>query len=159
MRASNQNEKYVVGVPPATRTATTAISGNSVTTAVSGGATNGGIDTRGFRRLVAVACVGAIVTGGGLNMKLQESNDEAAADAYADITGASITALTDASDNSCPSIELPLEGRSRYIRAVLSPTTADSCAAGVLFILKEPIVEPTTQLTTPVVVSPTVAVA
>lgn len=153
MRPGVQTEKYVVGVPAITKTAATAVTGNTVTGF--GGATNGGIDTLGYKKLVAVVCVGAIAASGGLNFKLQECATDGGT--YQDITGAAITALGDTGDNSCPSIEVPLEGRRRFIRGVGTPTTTDSTAFGVLFILKEPISEPVTQLTTPIVIAPTVA--
>lgn len=153
MRMHNSEEKYVTAIFPRTTTASTAVNGNTVTTAVSGGNTNGGIDTKGYRRLVAVVQAGAIATNGGLNVKLQESSDEAASDSYADITGAAIVALGDTSDGAAPSIEIGLDGRERYIRAVGTPLTVDSAAWSVLFILKDAIVEPVTQNTAAVVVN------
>lgn len=155
MRTSTQLEKYVTMIPPLTTTATTAISGNTITTAVSGGATNGGIDTLGYKRLVAVVQCGILHASATLVVKLMECATDGGT--YQDITGAATVSITGDKDGGAMSIEVPLEGRRRFIRAVGTPGTTDSTIWSVLGILKEPITEPVTQNTAAVVVAPTVA--
>lgn len=150
MRQHNSLFKFVTAVPPITKTAATAAATNTVTGA--GGNTNGGIDTRGYRRLIAVFQAGAMATSATCAFKLQESSDEAASDAYADISGAAMTSFADTDDNYTQVIELNLDSRERYIKAVATPGTIDSTALAVLFILCDPIVAPVTQLKTAVVV-------
>lgn len=151
MLRHNSLTKFVVAVPPVTKTAATACATNTVTGA--GGNTNGGIDTKGYRRLIAVFQAGAMAASATCAFKLQESSDEAAADAYADITGAAITSFADTDDNYCAVVEINLDSRERYIKAVATPGTTDSTAVSVLFILTDPIVVPVTQVKTAVVVN------
>lgn len=151
MRDSAMRMKFVTAVPPITKTTTTASTTNTISGA--GGNTNGGIDTLGYRRLIAVFQAGAIAASGGCAFKLQESSDEGAVDTYADITGAAITSFADTDDNYCASIDLKLDGRERYIKAVATPTTTDSVALAVLFILCDPVSAPVTQVKTGVAVS------
>ena len=81
------------------------------------GAVNGtGIDCRGFDELQVALDVGAIGAGSTVDFKLQESSDDGVADAYADITGLSITQIVAA--NKSALLNVDLSQRERYIRAV-----------------------------------------
>lgn len=97
-------------------TASTAVNGN-------------GVNTTGFTHATAIVAIGT-VTGVGsstLTFKVQESNDNAVADAYTDITGATTTALTMAdttySDATVAIVVNLLSGsRKKWLRLVATPS-------------------------------------
>ncbi len=132
--------------------AATVTTGNAATSY--GGNTNGGIDTRGFRRLIAIAAIGASTATQSISWKLQQSSDEAVGDAYTDITGAAGTALTDSNDNGCSVIDLNLNGVERYVRVSYTSSNTGATTFGVIGILCDPIVAPTTHIVTAVAVNP-----
>lgn len=102
-----QAVKFVNIAPPA------AILDNASTT------TNNDVDTKGWDYLTVLVSLGATDIAMAA-LKLQESNDDASADAYADITGAtfasSLPSATD--DNKLYAFFVNLQGRERYIRLV-----------------------------------------
>lgn len=151
MRDHVSNSKTVTMIQPQSTTATTAITGN--TFAASGGNTNGGIDTKGFRRLIVRLHAGAIAASSGIALKLQSSSDEGASDTYADITGAAIVALGDTDDNKCATIDLKLDGIERYVRAHLTPAGTGATVFCVSGVLADPIVKPVAQFIDAVVVN------
>ena len=60
--------------------------------------------------------------------KIQESDDDGSTDAYADITGATLSAISATKDNKLYQISIPIHGgRKRYLKAV---ATAGDGAAG-----------------------------
>lgn len=149
MRTSYQLGKPVTLAPlVAISSAATVTTGNTVTAA--GGNTNGGIDTRGFRRLIAIAAIGASTATQSISWKLQQSSDEAAADAYTDITGAAGTALADTDDNKCAVIDLNLDNCERYIRVSYTSANTGATTFGVIGYLCDPITAPTTHIATAV---------
>lgn len=153
MRYSYQQGKPVTLAPlVAISSAATVTTGNTATSY--GGNTNGGIDTRGFRRLIAIAAIGASTATQSISWKLQHSSDEAATDAYTDITGAAGTALTDSMDNGTASIDLNLDGVERYVRVSYTSSSTGATTFGVLGWLCDPIVAPTTHIVTAVAVNP-----
>jgi hypothetical protein len=117
-----------------------------------------GVDCRGFSRALMVIHQGAhdITTGDeAVTYKVQESSDDASADAYADVTGAtqtiSVTEVPNATAGETWVIDIDLDGRERYLRAVATPTgTTPIDVAGVVFYLFNPALGPPEQENTPV---------
>ena len=97
--------------------------------------TNGtGVDTKGFGYALGRFYVG--VTTGNIDvLKVQESNDDST---YADITGASFTALPGATDdNKVWTINIDLRGRQRYLRWHASEdNTGSAVVAGTFELLR-----------------------
>lgn len=91
-----------------------------------------GIDTRGFRELLATLSIDDVGVGPAIvDFKLQESSDDGASDPYTDIAGAAF-----AQKNAAGVFvgRLDLELRERYIRAVMTVAVnaADAAAIGSL---------------------------
>lgn len=89
--------------------------------AVGGSATvNGtGVDCLAYEALQVVVAIGDVAAGT-LTVKLQESSDDAVADAYADITDATTGAVAGSGDDEIYLIDVNLSERERYIRAVVT---------------------------------------
>jgi len=80
--------------------------------------TGAGVDVReytGFAEIIIDA--GAVSTGDTLDVKIQESADDGATDAYTDVAGAAFTQATDAGA-LIEGIGVDMDARERYIRAV-----------------------------------------
>jgi hypothetical protein len=91
--------------------------------AVANATVNGtGIDCSGYEHLLVVANLGAIADSSNvtLTVKLQESSDDASADPYADITGATTGAIANAGQNNPYVFDVNLSERERYLRAVVT---------------------------------------
>ena len=95
-----------------------------------------GIDTKGYSEAMIVLVAGAFTATGTLAVKVQHSNDDGSGDAYADLTGAAFTTLTDATDDSVKVARLKLDGNGckRWIRIVSTVATA-AAPHGVAVIL------------------------
>lgn len=114
-----------------------------------------GVDCKGFEEALLV--VTPSILGGSspsATVKWQESSDDGSSDTYADITGASHTALTDSNDDISaqenPFVgRLNLINRERYIRAHVTVTgtspTGHVAAVVILSAAKE---RPVSQLQT-----------
>ena len=109
----------------------------TTSTAVNGN----GVNTTGFTHATAIVAIGT-VTGVGsstLTFKVQESNDDGASDAYADITGATTTALSMADttySNATVAIVVNLlsGSRKKWLRLVATPSAhaVDAKTAGMI---------------------------
>lgn len=111
-------------------------------------ANNGtGVDCKGFGEALIVVMAGATTGSGSHAFKVQESSDDASADAYADITDATFTAITTANDNAVYVGRLNLRNRERYIRVVDTGST-EVLLGAALVILGEPQVAPVSQVAT-----------
>ena len=106
-----------------------------------------GFDTRGFESALIIVNSGANGSSGTVDIKMQESSDDAVADAYADISGAAFTQITEANDNTIYVGTVKLEGRERYLRAVAVVGTA-ACDLGITVVLMGGDVLPPTQVNT-----------
>lgn len=108
-----------VGIVPASRAA---------------GTTNGtGIDRQGLNSCTLFVQTGAssgTPSAISLACKLQESSDDASADAYADITDAAITAIT--AVNTYAQVDVDLTGCERYVRAVMTPAFTGGSSPEIL---------------------------
>lgn len=90
------------------------------TAQLAAGATNGpGVDCRGFTRATLLINVGTLAGDHNVTVKVQESGDDGAVDAYADVASATTGAVSTANDAGLAKIiEVDLSGRERYLRAV-----------------------------------------
>jgi hypothetical protein len=85
--------------------------------------TTASIDTQGFKQCSIFVLFGAMDIAM-VALKVQESNDDGSADAYADVTGlvygaTGFTALPSATaDNTCFAFHVDLRGRKRYLDVV-----------------------------------------
>lgn len=102
---------------------------------LSTGANNGtGVDCQGFEEALVVVEAGAVTSGGSHAFKVQESSDDGVADTYADVSGATFTAITTANDNAVYVGRVNLKGRERYLRVVDTGTT-QAMLGSALFVL------------------------
>ncbi len=102
----------------------------------SGAAVDGtGQDCAGYEELLAHVEVG-LATTGNVTVKLQESSDNAVADAFADITSATTVAVGPSGDLAPYLIDVNLSERERYIRAVATVAGGGTVVVGVAFELK-----------------------
>ena len=96
------------------------------------GTVNGpGIDRRGFEEALVVLNSGANGTGGTVNVKVQESDDNSTWD---DIPGAAFAEITEANDESVYTGRLNLVVRKRYLRVVAVVGVA-ACDLGAEVVL------------------------
>lgn len=107
--------------------------------------TSDGVDMVGYSGAEFVCLIGDITATGTVAMKIQQSDDDGVADAYSDLTGATVAA-----DDADSDLLLRLEvakPRKRYLRAVVTRATANSVIDGVLVLrynaVREPITEDT----------------
>jgi hypothetical protein len=86
--------------------------------------TTEGVDTLGYENVVFKVAFGAITSGAVTSVKLQQSSDDAATDAYSDIAGSAQT-VADDDDNQIVMIEVhrPLK---RYLCAVVDRGTQNA---------------------------------
>ena len=116
--------------------------------ALATGANNGaGVDCKGYGEALVVVIAGATTSNGSHAFKVQESSDDAVADAYADITDATFTAITTSNDNAVYVGRLNLRGCERYIRVVDTGTNQTMLGAA-LIVLAEPQLAPVSQVGT-----------
>lgn len=99
-RTPSDSVRPFQGVPP-----------QSISTATVNG---NGIDTQGYESALVIVEAGAVGTS--INVKLQQSSDDADADPYADITDAETGVVTDATETYL--IDVNLSEYERYIRPV-----------------------------------------
>ena len=97
-------------------------------------ATGTGQDCSGYEQLLVIANVG-LATTGNVTIKLQESSDDAATDAYADVTSATTGAVGPTGDLEPYLIDVNLSERERYIRAVGTVAGGGTAVFGVTFVL------------------------
>jgi len=93
-----------------------------------------GVDMSGWTNATFIACLGTIVSGGVQSMKLQGSSDNAAADAYADITGAVSGAVADTDDNKIVALEISNPSEV-WVRPVVERATQNCTIDSVIVIL------------------------
>lgn len=106
-----------------------------------------GIDCQGFDELLVILHCGVFTATGDLTCQLEESSDDADADSYADITGATFSEVTVSNDNTDYVGRIDLAKRERYIRLGYDVDDDDGIF-GVTFILSNAKVRPVTQINT-----------
>ncbi|MEI8375356.1 MAG: hypothetical protein WCJ35_21255 [Planctomycetota bacterium] len=115
---------------------------------VAGQATTTGtaIDMKGYSSVTFYCLIGAIASTGTVTLKAQQSSDDAATDAYADLLGTAI-AYTDADDNKVAILEI-VNPQKRYIKPILITATANGVIDGVIAVQTKAKLEPVTHSTT-----------
>ena len=98
-------------------------------------AVNGdGIDTTGYDEALIILNAGTATATGTADVKLQESSDNAVADAYADIAGAAFAQITTANHETLFVGRIRVKNFERYIR-VVSTVGTDTVELGVTVLL------------------------
>jgi hypothetical protein len=112
--------------------------------------TSDAIDMRGFTSVCILVPIGSVTATGTAVVKLQQSSDDGSTDAYSDILGSGM-AVTDADGNKLLVSDLIYPSK-RYIRALITRSTADSVFGGIIAAQylpdKEPISAHASVLTT-----------
>lgn len=82
-----------------------------------------GVDCRGYQYATFIVTVGTMASTSTLNFKVQDSADNST---FADISGAAITALTEAGGDGdeVVSVTVKCDGQARYLRGVGTAGTA-----------------------------------
>lgn len=111
--------------------------------------TSSAIDTQGFDGVKIYSAFGAITSGAATSVKIQQSSDDASADAYADLLGTSVT-VADDDDNQVVVHDI-YRPRERYLKVVISRATQNAVIDGIIAVLYGAIKQPTTDDTTTVV--------
>lgn len=123
-----------------------------VMNAVAAGQTNqtsSAIDTAGYDGVEIVSAFGAITGGAVTSVKVQQSSDDASADAYADLASSSVT-VADTDDNKIVVHDI-YRPRERYLKVVISRATQNAVIDGVFARRYAPRVNPSTNDSTTVV--------
>ena len=107
--------------------------------------TSDSIDMQGYEGVAILTVLGAVVAGAATSVKLQQSSDDGVSDAYADLTGTSIT-IAD-SDDDLIALQDIWQPRERYVRAVVSRATQNSEVDAIIALLYRPKTAPVTQPT------------
>lgn len=107
------------------------------------------IDTQGYEGVKIYTAFGTITSGAVTSVKIQQSSDDAVADAYDDLTGSSIT-VADTDDNKVTVHDMYRPGK-RYLKVVVSRATQNAVIDGVVAVLYGARKKPTTDDSTTVV--------
>ena len=137
MALEQQNKQKIVRVLNATAAGTTDVNCT-------------GVDMTGFSSVEFVAAFGTLTANQVTTLKAQQSDDDASADDYSDLTGTQTTALDDDDDNDLARLEV-IRPLKRYVRCVVERGTANAVIDGVIAILSNPAEADITQDATVVV--------
>lgn len=109
--------------------------------------TSSAVDMAGFDAVKFYSLFGAITSGAATSVKVQQSSDDASADAYADLEGTSVT-VADDDDNQVVVHDI-ISPRERYLKVVISRATQNAVIDGVIAVLyKARAAAPTNDATT-----------
>lgn len=95
--------------------------------------TSSAIDTQGFEGVKIYTAFGTITSGAVTSVKVQQSSDDAAADAYADLAGTSIT-VADDDDNQVVVHDI-YRPQERYLKVVIDRGTQNAVIDGIIAVL------------------------
>lgn len=98
--------------------------------------TSEGIDTLGYNAARIFVKLGAITSGGVQSVKVQQSDDDAVADAYSDIAGTSQSWL-DTEDDTIRMVDIYKPGK-RWLTVVVARATQNSAIDGIMVELYNP---------------------
>lgn len=104
--------------------------------------TSSAIDTLGFDGVKIYSAFGTITSGAVTSVKVQQSSDDASADAYADLEGTSIT-VADDDDNQVVVHDI-YRPRERYLKVVIDRGTQNAVIDGIIAVLYGGRVQPAT---------------
>jgi hypothetical protein len=100
----------------------------------------------GFDEVTFVAMFGTLTASQVTKIKVQQSDDDGASDAYDDVAGSLSVALADADSNKM--LATTVRPRKRYVKCVVVRGTANAVIDGVLALLsrqdKAPVTQPST---------------
>lgn len=105
--------------------------------AVAAGSTdsNGsGVDIAGFDGVLFIAAVGTLTANQVTALKAEQSSDNGSSDAWAEIAGSATAALDDDDDNALVVLDV-FRPAERYVRPVVTRSTANAVIDGVIAIL------------------------
>jgi hypothetical protein len=125
-----------------TQLCVTTAAGASAQTAI----TSSAVDTAGFAGVRFLVLIGPVTAGAVTSIKLQQSDDDAAADAYSDIVGSSQT-IADSADNTHIYSDI-FHPQKRYLKLVVTRGTQDATIGGVVAELYGASTLPVTQTAT-----------
>jgi hypothetical protein len=95
--------------------------------------TSSAVDMQGFESCTFMALFGAITSGAATSIKVQQSSDDGATDAYSDLAGTSVT-VADDQDNKMAFVEVSRPTK-RYLKCIVSRATQDSAVDGIIAVL------------------------
>lgn len=105
-----------------------------------------GIDMQGFNHCLFLVLLGTITATGVPAIKIQQSDDDGSTDAYSDLEDTAY-AVTDAEDDEIIAVEI-IRPTKRYLKLILTRTTANVVLDGILAILggaqSHPVTQPAT---------------
>ena len=110
------------------RNLTKAVVTKHVLNAVAAGTTNqtsSAVDTLGAAAVRFIADIGTLTSSQVTKLKVQESSDDGATDAYADVTGSETAAMADADSNKLLIVDI-YKPQKRWIRPVVNRATANA---------------------------------
>ena len=105
------------------------------------------VDMANWEGVMFVATLGTLTAGQVTRMKAQQSSDDGAGDAFADLLGTQTPAMADADDDKVIVLDI-YRPRERYVRPVLERGTANAVIDGIIAIQYGPRKKPTTHDTT-----------
>ena len=79
--------------------------------------TSSAIDMLGYESAIVLVKLGAVTAGGVVTLKMQQSDDDAAADAYSDIAGSALANVGNASTLKIMAVEI-LNPKKRYLKCL-----------------------------------------
>lgn len=106
------------------------------------------VDMSGYDAALFFTTFGAITSGGAQSIKVQQSDDNAAADDYDDLEGTGITVAAD-DDGQTFGVQI-IKPTKRYLRLVVSRATQDSVVGEIYALLMGGDVRPITSTVTDV---------
>jgi hypothetical protein len=125
-----------------TQLCVTTLAGAAAQTAI----TSSAVDTAGFAGVRFLVLIGTVATSAVTSIKLQQSDDDAASDAYSDILGSS-QSIADSADNTHIYVDI-FHPQKRYLKLVVTRGTADATIGGVIAELYGASSLPVTQVAT-----------
>ena len=86
--------------------------------------TSDAVNMSGFESALFIFTLGAVTAGGLANCYLQQSSDDASADAYADLEGSAVSSTGNTATKKIITIEI-INPQERYLKALIDRTIAD----------------------------------
>ena len=95
--------------------------------------TSAAVDTAGYAGCLFIVTLGPITAGAATSLKVQQSSDDAASDAYDDLTGTAQT-IADTDDNLIRTCDI-FRPQKRYLKMVIARATQNATIGGVCAVL------------------------
>lgn len=91
-----------------------------------------GLDMEGYEGVLFIVPMGAITTGAVTDVKVQQSSDDGATDAYSDLAGSAFN-VADSDDNQLVYIDV-FRPQKRYVKPVVDRATQNAVVDGIIAI-------------------------